>query len=690
MTVLIGTSRRDTLIGSGDADTIDGGGGPDLLIGLGGADVLRGGSGDDTFRITTATDLALGEVIAGASGWDVIDIAAMEVADLTLATISGIDELVSAAAVTRVGIAQLDALREITLTATLPGVIEIVGGGSANLSDLGYLQARFRTAAEGNSLNFALVGFAISVEGQGGADRVVAGTVSSTIDGGGGNDTLIGSRGADSLVGGAGNDKLHGSSSATRHDGHDTLDGGTGDDTMYGGAGNDLYRIDSTADRYVEAEAGGTDTVESSVSHVLRAEVEVLTLVGLAAIDGSGNALDNIITGNEAANRINGRDGADTLAGGGGQDTLSGGAGNDLLWASEGIDHLLGGDGDDVIDALGHAVGRVDAGAGDDTVTLRAAVPAGVVIRGGTGTDRLIVYGDALPSLASARISGFEALQSNGSLTRIQLTAAQLDSFSLIESADIQTTTGGTIDLRGASFVSNVEIYLANASTSLDLTGSTGAVLIYGGAGNDLLTIGSVGTRIRGGDGADTIQGGLGRDTLYGQGDNDLLTGAGGRDSLFGGAGADTVDGGDDDDLLYGDSGEGTGNDSLSGGAGDDGLLGEGGADTLDGGAGSDELSGGAGADIFVLAAGEEGEDIIADFTREDGDRIALSLDLRVGTFAYLGSATFTGGGNSEARYAGDGLMQVDLDGDAAADLAFSVTGLTAANQMSAADFVWI
>lgn len=713
MAVRIGSNRRDTLLGSDAADTLDGGGGPDVLTGLGGADVLLGGSGDDTFRITAATDLVVGEVIAGASGWDVIDIAAMDVADLTLATVSGIDELVSAAAVTRIGIAQLDALREITLTATLPGVIEIVGGGSANLSDLGYLQARFRTAAEGNNLNFGLVGYAVQVEGQGGADRVVAGSLASTIDGGGGTDTLIGSRGADSLVGGAGNDRLYGSATQTRNDGHDTLDGGAGNDTMYGGAGNDLYRIDSTADRYAEAEAGGNDTVESSVSHVLRAEVEVLTLTGAAAVDGSGNVLDNVITGNEAANRLNGRDGADTLSGGGGQDTLSGGAGNDVLWGSEGIDHLLGGDGDDTIDDSNHAVGRVDAGAGDDTVTLNAAVAAGVAIRGGTGTDRLLVYGDALSSLAAASISGFEALQGSGSLTRIQLTAAQLDGFSVVQSANIQLTTGGAIDLRGASFVSNVIIYLADADTSLDLTGSTGDPRIIGGAGDDLFTIGSIGTRVRGGDGADTMQGGLGRDTLSGEGGDDQLSGGGGQDSLSGGTGADTLEGGESADLLFGEAG----NDSLSGGADDDGLVAHAGADTLDGGAGIDELSGGAdndsllggadadtlygdagsdtlsggaGADYFVFTPGEAGEDTVADFNGADGDRIALALDLRVGTFAYRGSADFSGGGdNSEARYAGGGLMHVDLDGDSFADIKFVVTGLTAANQVSAADFVW-
>src|SRR5205823_804199 len=43
---------------------------------------------------------------------------------------------------------------------------------------------------------------------------------------------------------------------------------------------------------------------------------------GIAAINGTGNALDNIIIGNSAANVIAGLGGADTLTGGAGSDTF--------------------------------------------------------------------------------------------------------------------------------------------------------------------------------------------------------------------------------------------------------------------------------------------------------------------------------------------------------------------------------
>ncbi|MCW1248513.1 Ig family protein, partial [Pseudomonas sp. SAICEU22] len=63
------------------------------------------------------------------------------------------------------------------------------------------------------------------------------------------------------------------------------------------------------------------DSVRSSVSWTLGTNLENLTLTGVAAINGSGNALDNVLIGNAAANVLNGLGGADTLDGGAGNDT---------------------------------------------------------------------------------------------------------------------------------------------------------------------------------------------------------------------------------------------------------------------------------------------------------------------------------------------------------------------------------
>ena len=74
----------------------------------------------------------------------------------------------------------------------------------------------------------------------------------------------------------------------------DVIDGRAGSDTMAGGLGNDTYFVDSTGDRVIENPGQGVDTIWASVTYTLQANVENLTLTGLSAINGSGNALANI------------------------------------------------------------------------------------------------------------------------------------------------------------------------------------------------------------------------------------------------------------------------------------------------------------------------------------------------------------------------------------------------------------
>ncbi|MEZ5960028.1 MAG: hypothetical protein R3C30_06320 [Hyphomonadaceae bacterium] len=47
---------------------------------------------------------------------------------------------------------------------------------------------------------------------------------------------------------------------------------------------------------------GGIDTVISSVTRNLTANLENLTLTGSANINGAGNALNNVVIGNDGAN----------------------------------------------------------------------------------------------------------------------------------------------------------------------------------------------------------------------------------------------------------------------------------------------------------------------------------------------------------------------------------------------------
>src|SRR5262245_37027953 len=86
--------------------------------------------------------------------------------------------------------------------------------------------------------------------------------------------------------------------------GNNTLDGGAGADMLIGGTGNDTYVVDNTGDTVTENAGEGTDLVQASVTYMLSANVENLTLTGSADINGTGNSLANIITGNSGNNTL--------------------------------------------------------------------------------------------------------------------------------------------------------------------------------------------------------------------------------------------------------------------------------------------------------------------------------------------------------------------------------------------------
>ena len=61
--------------------------------------------------------------------------------------------------------------------------------------------------------------------------------------------------------------------------------------------------------------------MQTALTYTLGANVENLTLTGAAAINGTGNGLNNVLTGNTGNNVLDGGVGADTLVGGAGNDT---------------------------------------------------------------------------------------------------------------------------------------------------------------------------------------------------------------------------------------------------------------------------------------------------------------------------------------------------------------------------------
>src|SRR5262245_2659692 len=193
----------------------------------------------------------------------------------------------------------------------------------------------FADTIDGKDGNDDLYGFA-------GNDTMWGGNGNARMWGGSGNDVVSGEAGDDLLFGELGNDILSGGL------GNDQLDGGMGADNMMGGAGNDAYWVDNVGDVVTELVNQGIDTVNSTISYMLGANVENLNLLDAGgAISGTGNALANIIQGNAFDNTLAGLAGNDVLRGGLGNDVLDGGDGQDRLYGGFGADTMTGGLGAD-------------------------------------------------------------------------------------------------------------------------------------------------------------------------------------------------------------------------------------------------------------------------------------------------------------------------------------------------------
>jgi len=224
--------------------------------------------------------------------------------------------------------------------------------------------------------------------------------------------------------------------------GADTLDGGKGADTLLGGAGNDVYVVDNVGDVVAEGAAGGADLVLASVSFTLGAEVENLTLTGVANRNAAGNAGDNALVGNVGRNVLDGGNGADTLLGGSGVDTLLGGNGVDLLAGGAGADVLVGGAGQDAFrfDALGEGRDTVaDFVNGEDAIWLSAAALGGGLLPGGLDPASLTL--GAAASGAGAQLvysaaSGILSWDADGSGAGLAVQLALLSTKPVLDAAD--------------------------------------------------------------------------------------------------------------------------------------------------------------------------------------------------------------------------------------------------------------
>lgn len=375
-----GGGGNDSLTGGNGNDTIDGGEGDDILSGGDGRDRLTGGNGNDTFIGGSGTDTIIGGAgndfvsYAGASSGVTISLGFIDPSrpntsntsfnSVENAEGSNFNDLLATGSVGGLlrGLQGNDQLRGNSGRDTLEGGVgaDSMNGGLG--ADVYYVDDLGDQVVETNNTLTGTSGFRLALDLGSAIDQVIASisfTLTSFIENlqltgtggltGTGNELdnlLAGNDAANLLSGMGGNDTLEGGA------GNDTLDGGTGFDILRGGFGNDLFMVDSATDTITEMGGQGTDTVQSAGSFTLLtlANIENLTLgetgplsaaaiaIALNNFNGTGNALDNVITGNSGNNQLSGLEGADTLNGLGGKDTLTGGTGDDIIDGNEGVD----------------------------------------------------------------------------------------------------------------------------------------------------------------------------------------------------------------------------------------------------------------------------------------------------------------------------------------------------------------
>ncbi len=473
---IMGNAAQNMLLGHGGDDTLDGGEGSDTLDGGAGADVMDGGSGDDTFVVDDAGDHV---IESDGGGTDTV------LSSVSFALASHLENL------------SLTGDSNINATGNSAANL-LIGNSGANVLD-GRTGSDMMVGGTGNDTYFVDSAGDFVVEDDSDGVDDVRSSVSYMLTAGVENLTLLGA-GHLSATGNAIANVLVGNS------GNNVIDGGGGADAMSGGAGSDTYIVDHAGDVITELANEGIDTVLASVSTVLSAHVEHLVLTGAAAINGTGNALENIMTGNAGNNIIDGGMSADLMTGGLGDDTYY----------------------------IDHASDRV-------------------IENPGQGNDHVIT------TISIGSIDGVERITLAGT---------------------------GSIDLSGNG-LDNI------------LTGNGAANIMSGGDGKDTLS---------GGAGDDKLFGDGGDDTLSGHDGNDTLIGGSGIDAMNGGAGNDVMDGGDGNDGMFG----GGAQDYLFGGLGNDRIYGDGGNDVIRSGAGHDTLAGGS-----LSGAGISGNDTFA-WTRAD------------------------------------------------------------------------
>ena len=205
---------------------------------------------------------------------------------------------------------------------------------------------------------------------------------------------------------------------------------------------------------------------------------------------------------------------------------LNGGNGDDVLTGSDTGDSLVGGDGNDRL-VGGQGTDDMSGGTGNDTLVWNNG-DGSDTIDGDAGNDTTEVNGNAT-------LGDTFTIEPNAA--RIKFKRTNLVGFTLDASTEHFQVNGlgGNDSLTSTNGVGALTLLSVDGGTGDDtINGSDGPDLIVGGEGNDLLNGGGGDDRIVGDRGSDTMNGGDGDDTLvWNNGDGtDIMNGDGGRDDV--------------------------------------------------------------------------------------------------------------------------------------------------------------
>lgn len=711
---ITGNSGNNTLTGLGGDDVLSGGDGNDTLDGGTGNDGMIGGIGNDTFLVDSIFDTV--SELAG-QGTDTV----ISSVDFTLS--GNVENLIiTGAAETAVGDAGTNVITGNANNNTIDGQggADAMSGGLGN--DLYIVDNAgdqvFEGTGEGTDTVQSTVSYTLGATSEVeilnlmGTNNIngFGNTLANTITGNLANNTLDGGAGIDTLVGGTGNDtyvtdnpgdvlsELAGEGTDTviagytftiapdfenltlsgtgdfnatgnavnntlvGNSGNNTLDGLAGADSMEGGAGDDYFIVDNTGDVATDF-GGGFDEVFASASFTLGTGIENLTLDTLVvgAIDGTGNNLDNGITGTDGDNVLQGLGGNDalyayigndTLDGGTGTDSMFGGTGDDTYFVDSASDQVFEnfGEGNDIVystvsytlsgsnietlyllgtaNISGTGTGDNDYIVGNNGNNTLTGLGGNDTLEAGTGTDRLVGgTGDDIYTV-DAQTDVIVENASEGTDT-VRTTAASYTLGNNLENLELYVN-----GLAKGNTLSNT-ITLFGAGTA---DGGTGAdLLIHAGAGVATFIVDNAGDSVDGSAiGTDNVVSSVSFDMdVRGDGDVDNLT-------LSGTA---AING-------FGNAA----NNTITGNSGANILDGRGGDDHLNGGGGNDTYYVDSSGDVLSDTAGVETVYADTDWTLGTGfEKLILN---GVGNYDGAGNAavnTITGNDGSNSLFGGSG-----------------------------------